>query len=186
MSESETSPKQPEQTAEKKEYNFDQGVSVVVQKIESLLAAGQKYVVVSINGSDVEVGKTHLLAAIAIQLKLKGINVYDCSNSEHIGILKDVIKATEEESPANQIVIIFQADAPTGFPVPKEKIEQERGRSDYSLRQRAEEIGLPLEKIDIRVGIYRPDRPFVSFKGCKIFADIIIRNEQAHNRPYPV
>lgn len=170
---------------EQKEYNFDEGVSVIVEKIESLLQSGQKYVIVSINGSGIDVGKTKLTSEISINLqqKVTGTLVLTCSNADNIDTLKDILSMdTKQKIPKKQVVIIFGADHYTGLVLPKKIKEKVRESADKSLKKNAAAIGLGVDKIDLRIGIFRPDRPFKSIDDCEVFADIIIKNEKAHNK----
>lgn len=180
MPESEVNFEHQGRNTKKKEYNFDEGAAAIVEKIESLLAVGQEYVVVSIAGSHIEVGKSRLTAEISKSLKQKSIAVEICGNAGSIWTIKDAIKFNKKQS-IDRIVIIFEADTRLAA-CPKEDIEQIRAYDDRDLQKQANQAGLPLNKVDIRVNIYRPDRPFESREGCETFADITIRNEQARDR----
>ena len=53
--------------------------------------------------------------------------------------------------------------------------------TDNEIEKKAKMFKLPFSKIDLRVFVYRPDRPFFNAREKKL-ADIIIRNEGAVNR----
>jgi hypothetical protein len=57
------------------------------------------------------------------------------------------------------------------------------GWLDESLAEKADELGLPISKIDLHIFIYRPDKPFRVSKKLTEIADIMIRNEKAVDKP---
>ncbi len=62
----------------------------------------------------------------------------------------------------------------TGDP---ETFKKVRERIDARVTWKANSIGVPLSKIDIRILIYRPDKPPLPEE--KQYADVVIRNEKA-------
>jgi len=185
MSESEKRSEPREQRIESKEYGFDEGASVVVDTIEALLATGQECAAVSVNGSTVHVGKSRFTDEVAIRLKEKGITVINCTNVDSMLTIKDTVALSRKNSETEQMVILFTADSLTGFSLLKEKIKEVRLNKDNHLKRQADKIGLSVGKIDLRIGIYRPDSPFDKPEGCESFADIMIRNDRAVDKQPP-
>lgn len=163
--------KQPEIAAEKKEYSFKEGVKQIIERIDSLLLV-QKYVVVAISGplqGDINVGKTFLEGILGRRFDQRGIPYILASNENAL--------ENRASSKIDNGVIVLGAMGSPGNHISPEKLTLYKTLQDSELEEAASSIGMPLSKIDIRVVIYRPDRPLG--EGDRQYSDIIIRNEQA-------
>ena len=180
MSEHEYSP-QPEA---QKEYSFDEGVDVSIEKIKALLET-QDEVVVCITGSGTGVGKTYLDGALGKKLTDLGIANIALANDYFLDVYAQRLLDQEDKryKGRKKAVIILTAGGTfgdhggRGMEISDAKMTEIKEREDTSLRQAAQKAGLKLEKIDLRIFIYRTDKIFG--KDALRGADIIIKNEKA-------
>lgn len=166
-----------------KEYDFETGFREIINRIDQLLSE-QDAVVVSISGpsqNDTNVGKTTLGGKIEKELSLK--NIPHKSAADPSLIKKHFVKNIElsqKKYKSSKIVIILDALGSPGE-LNENKIEQFKNLQDQIIREAAEDIKLPLTKIDIRILIYRPDRGATE-KEKENYADLVIRNDQAEDK----
>lgn len=145
------------------EYSFDKGVNEACKTIERLVA-NQDYVVVAVIGSASDVGKTKLSSAIMKNIFTMGISCTWCSDINSLRIKPHF----PDVGSTKGRVLMLNAEYP---PINRKEVQ------DAILARQAKQFGLSISKIDLRVCIYRPDKPFVPYE--LRFADIIIRNEHA-------
>lgn len=161
------------------EYNFESGIKAAMERIQSLLAE-KDVVLVGINGSDTNVGKTRVGAELS-----KLLNENQIPNIRVGGI--DIIKQNEHkvlsmlaESDQPRGVIIFTAQMSGSYT--EDQLTKLKQSFDDDAKEAASRSGLPFDKVDLMISIYRPDKPFVSADeniNTKPIGDIIIRNEKA-------
>lgn len=144
-------------TNEIKKYSFEEGVSNALTKINQLLNE-KKSVIVAVIGSSINTGKTTVSSEIGKKLIEKGIEVKWCPSVDLI--------TQKIDFPAPGEVLILQAESPF--------------IGDDELKNQAEKFGLSHKKIDLRVFIYRPDKPFPPNETKS--ADILICNKGARDK----
>lgn len=176
--------------AEPKEYGFEEGVAQATAEIERLLAA-QDYVVITIAGSSNDVGKTTLTGAIRTELIRRNIPYYNAPDTSILSELGESFRPQFLDSERNARAIIFEAENPILPPeltLPQEEIYGEKGTKsgkqiqNNKIAQWGKHFGLPVSRVDLRLYIYRPDKPFRPTESR--YADIIIRNDHAIDSPY--
>jgi hypothetical protein len=160
------------------EYNFEDGLQRAIEIISSVLEQ-KDVVVVAINGSDINVGKTTLQTELGRFCLRKGFALLNGSDADSLGMCEDDFLYQLSTCSHNKGVIILGANA-HGFSVPESKIQTAREFYDYQFKEKKGAI--PTEKIDLWIGIYRDDKPFGS--GSQVepkfpLADILIKNEKA-------
>lgn len=156
---------------ELKEYSAEAGVAKTVALTERLLES-QKYVVIAISGSAVDVGNTYIDQAIKRELMLRDISFAQVGS---IGTF--MTKPIFEKRRKGGRVLVFETESPVFGPVEEGKRLQNKWLKE---RIKEKKLRLPISKIDIRIYVYRPDKPFtqdVDLRG----ADILIKNEGAVN-----
>lgn len=160
-----------EKNAEKKEYTAAEGIDKAVNDIESLLRS-KDYVAVTVTGSNIDVGKTFISTGIIRGLYSRGFSIYAATDIDSLSI-----KPCFLESPKKGHVIVFRAEYEVLLPG-----EEGKKMQDYQLEKKMQEFGLPISKVDLRVYVYRPDKPFSETADLN-HADILIRNEGAKDKP---
>ncbi len=160
------------------EYNFEDGLQRAIEIISSVLEQ-KKVVVVAINGSDINVGKTTLQTELGRFCLRKGFALLNGSDAGSLRMSEADFLYQLNTSLDNKGVIILGANS-HGFSVPENKIQAAREFYDYQFKDKKGSI--PTEKIDLWIGIYRDDKPFSS--GSLVeprfpLADILIKNEKA-------
>jgi len=152
------------------EYSFEEGVQAAVDRIKELYEPSDKDVVVEINGSGINVGKTELLKQLGQKLGEEDI---------FLSVLNDSTRAYYEE--------VKNQDTAANGGVPEKRvyiIATTIGKKYHSTK---EYRSLKLEgelPVDLYIGIYRPDKPFGRDEhGLVPVADIMIRNEGASDKP---
>jgi hypothetical protein len=163
--------------------SFENGLDETIFTIHSLLEdEGQQYVVVSIHGSAAHVGKTTFVGALGKYLTEKNIPFAICSNEyeileAQIGSLRQLQKNFNSESG----VIILEACQSLAASDMK-KYEMMKRHWNLVLSNSAQTRGLKVDKIDLQIGIERPDLPFPGTtdtdRGIPI-VDLLIMNEKA-------
>lgn len=159
-----------------KEYGAKEGIARAVDEIERLLKT-QKYVVIAVSGSSNDVGKTYISSAIEGELTQRDIPF---ASTGDINTL--LIKPVFEKRPGKGRVLVFEAESPIYGSI-KENKNIENKYLENKIKER--KFNLPISKIDIRVYVYRPDKPFsktVDLRG----ADILIKNEEAFDDSYKI
>ena len=171
----------PDVTRDTKEYSFEEGVAEAVTRIKEVLK-DRDFACVSVTGSGIMVGKTTTSAAIHKGLKRAGVETRPIGDSSIISKVcfsedspKHVIVLEAEwiPYPGSNFTTLEKRRSPAG-------IKDAKRIQDTKLAAKFKKIGVPIEKIDLRVFVYRPDQPFEDDEtNC---ADIIIRNELAKDR----
>ncbi len=166
----------------KTESFFNAGINKITRRVDDLLE-DKDYVVVSIAGpltADTHVGKSKLTSELEKELREMGIPY--CSqpdvtqlneqSAENLRMLQKILADKKG-------VIILNADY---SPERADDVQVVRIREskDAQIKEVGEKLKLPLTGIDIRVLIYRPDRP--ADAAAKKYADIIICNEHAQDK----
>ncbi|OGY87042.1 MAG: hypothetical protein A2319_01835 [Candidatus Kerfeldbacteria bacterium RIFOXYB2_FULL_38_14] len=161
--------KQPDTEMETKEYGFEEGFSKAVQMVEELLRS-QKYVTLAVIGSGTDVGKTYTSARLGNKLGR------DMSRSIMLVSDMSLLWNNPFDEPDKPGVLILHAEARPGKGVAGVILQ------DRVFAERAQNVGLPLSKIDIRVYVCRSDKPF-RFTMALGTRDILIKNEKAVDDP---
>jgi hypothetical protein len=149
-----------EQEPRESDYNFEEGSEEAATRIRQLLDS-QKYVMVAIIGSSNDVGKTSLCRTLSE--KLSKFNIL-------VDVTSEIAMISETYHFSSRVIILGSE----GFPYNDTKIQ------DKALKSKMNQVGLPISKIDLRIFIYRPDRPFDKrLKLDKGQASMVIKNEGA-------
>lgn len=163
---------EPAATPEKpalKEYSAEAGIAQAVALIERLLES-QKYAVMAVSGSAGDVGKTYISSAIERELIERDISF------ARVGSISSFLtKPVYEKRRKGGRVLVFEAEYPIYGPAEAGKRLQDKWLKE---KIKKEKLRLPISKIDIRVYVYRPDKPFPPNVDLNS-ADILIRNEGA-------
>ena len=175
------------ETAEKKEFLFEEGVRRIITKTKALLLS-KDCAVISISGSgsiaagfdDTNLGKTALVGRLSREFKVQGISAVACSDMTGIEMWcsKSNVKCLGNGLGESKLVVILGAES--SLAIPKEKREEFRVMKNRNLQKAGSLVGLPLSEIDMYVLIYRPDK--LPLENERQFADLVIRNEQAVNK----
>lgn len=152
------------------EYPFEAGVSQILDKIMDILKK-QPYAVVAFNASGANVGKTELARTLTRKLYQQGIY----SKSFH-----DLSEVHVEDIKKKMVFILEQMQWDASECDLHGSI---RKHHDADVIGSLDKIGCKVKGIDLWIGIYRPDKPFVPISQSEgkeaPLADIIIRNEGA-------
>lgn len=162
---------QPPQTSEvppTPEYSFEDGVETAVERIRELYEASDKDVVVEINGSGINVGKTELLRNLARKLGEANIS---------LSVLNDPTREYYDYMKANNTDANGGAGEKRVYIVGTSIGKMYHSTEEYKTLRMGE---LP---VDLYIGIYRPDKPFGKDSRLVPVADIMIRNEGAEDKP---
>ena len=159
---------------EQKEYSAEEGIEAVVSFLENLLKK-QNYAAITVTGSNTDVGKTWIPAAIANELQSRGIEV--ATGLSKIDTLEHVCPIFNE-SPKGK-VLIFHDQHPIPYHPDTEFIKQSQ---DKKVKTYAQAHGLPFDRINLRIFVFRPDKPFDHPQALQ-HADILINNQGAKNKP---
>lgn len=182
--------KNPDYSDERAEFSFEEGVTETMRRIDEFFQSGQDYVVVAINGY-IQVGKSRLASEIEMQLSGRHIPVLRCADEKQIESRIYGFALEQRKNDSNGGVVILDATAwPFYAPSDPKLISAEKVREnqDQYLHRVAKKLALPARGINIRISIYRPDKPetrkFIGLddKDVQSFADIIVRNDQARDR----
>jgi hypothetical protein len=177
--------KQPEISKENIEYDFESGIKEVMEKIEQLLS-NKDIIVVSISGplpNDTNVGKTTLSSKIAIELHQR--NIPFVLTSDSFMVTKDhekLLRINQTNLSSDKAVIILGAQGSLPGTADAKMVQNFKNQQDNDLKLHTKDTDLHIDKIDIRILIYRPDRKPPSVSGPNAFADIVIRNDYANDK----
>ena len=167
--------------------NFEEGVQYVLSHVLELFKRGQRFIVISIHGACAHVGKTFLKEAFGRELTMRGIN---CTFAKEIdNISSDSVRqlmTSQKLSFSHQAVLILgDCNIDVLRSNNLQSIEEKKRERDEILARHALAAGLTCTKIDIAVGIERPDKLFpgtmTGNRGIPL-VDIIITNEQAKDK----
>lgn len=158
--------------SEIKEYDAEAGIAKAISEIERLLQS-QKYVIVAISGSSIDVGKTYVSSRIERGLMERDISFVSVSDINVFNIKPMFEKRRDKKGR----VLVFEAESPIFGPAEEGKKFQDKYLREKIIK---EKMRLPVYKIDIRVYVYRPDKLFSPDVDLRS-ADIVIRNEGAVN-----
>src|SRR4030042_5937676 len=152
------------------EYSCEVGVPKILGRITDILRK-QPQAVVAFNASGANVGKTELARALIHELSRQGIY----SRSFH-----DLSEVRAANIKKKMVFILEQMDWDASECDSRGRI---REHHDADVTSSLNKFGCGVEGIDLWIGIYKPDKPFVSVSqsGGKNapLADIIVRNEGA-------
>lgn len=166
----------------KKEFLYKEGVVEVINEIKKLLCQ-KDHIVISISGgvgveggyNDTDVGKTTLGKDLSQELDSLGANVILTSNINSLISNSSLILYYKKNKKKLKMVVIF--DDEPNLPVSGESREDFNKYRNLKLEKGAKSVKLDLNKFDIDILIYRPDRP--ASKDEIEVADIVIKNEKA-------
>ena len=152
------------------ECTAETGVALAADKIEELVRK-QDHVVVAIIGSNVNVGKTYISAKLEGLLMEKKIPVYSMTD---ISLLNHAPRYWPKNDQFGKVLILRSE-----FPPYDGKEEQ-----DARLSTQAQKFSADLSKIDLRIYVYRPDKPFHSadLQNFSSDEDLLINNSEAVNK----
>jgi hypothetical protein len=148
-----------------REYSFEKGVDAAFERIKELYNTLDRDIIVEINGSNVNVGKSELLRQLSGRL-------YE------VGILSTNLERTDKELFAE--VKKFEGAEDKKVYIVSDTI---RKLFDSTESYRKALRDNDLLTADLYIGIYSPDRPFEGATGP--VADMIIKNEHATEKPKP-
>ncbi len=174
----------PDYLFPKIEYSFYDGLKQITDRTKTLLS-NQDYVVISIAGpmsNDTNIGKTTLGNKIAEKMILQDIPHIVVSDVEHIlnPNNKILLEHRQQETGSKKGVVILSATISPSGEHTKDAMQKFSTYKDEELKKQANTAGLPLQKVDIKVFIYRADRPITP--NDREYADVIIKNESAENK----
>jgi hypothetical protein len=166
--------------------NYSDGLQAVRRRVTNLLEF-QHMVVVAINGAGPAVGKTTLTGELARGFLEQNVPVGVCLDGNNLDVaLGQQRRSRVQFGCADRGIIVMQG------------IEPPHGRRifgnadirqiyDNLFKKKAQEFGVPLDKIDLWVALYSDSTPFD--KVCSWwdqpynpFEDVIIRNEHARTK----
>lgn len=150
----------------------------VVERVRELIQIHRCDIVIAVNGSCIDVGKTYVSGAVASLLKEDGIQTETVSDMES-GYFYDAIEELQrlkEEVEAAEGVLLINAQRVHCAMPETEMRNKMRAIDDKELRLRSRGL---LQKVHLWLGIYRSDKPFhYEFP----LADILIQNDGAKNK----
>ena len=170
--------------SETKEYNFAEGLKELEKRITEKLAE-KDFIVVAFNATGINVGKSFISSKVARDLRAGGIPSLVCGDLSVIDDWEKVFLHDLENSDQKKGVIILEAQF-GDFSTYQNDRDKLRKIFDEEVKNK---IGqeLSVDKIDILVGLCRPDKPFhtENVKGRPVMplADFIINNELAIDDP---
>ena len=169
---------------ETKEYNFAEGLKELERRIAEKLAE-KDFVVVAFNATGINVGKSFVSSQLARDLRASGVPSLVCGDLSVIDGWTEVFLHDLKNSDRKKGVIILEAQFGNLSTYQKD-VGKLRKVFDEEIKNK---IGqeLSVDKIDILVGLCRPDKPFntedVKGRPALPFADFIINNELAIDDP---
>ncbi len=171
-----------EQIEKKPEFLFEEGLKEIKNNIANLLKSN-KYVVVEVqSNAETEVGKSTLSQSIVREFSLRKIPILSCANLNSLQSRVYAFQLDQLEQEYEGGVILLDASS-TLVILPKDKIDKYKKNIDSRVEKTGKEVGLEIDKVDLRIFIYRPDKPSEKKETDGYVADIIIRNEKAQDRP---
>lgn len=160
----------PDEVSEQQEYDFGRGALEALDRILALYEKTDRDLVVVINGSGINVGKTKLEQFLRSHLMERDIPTNQMSH-----LTRDELKWRQDHSPepveSRRPYRVFFHTMHGGLAPSVPAFHAMHKTSEY----------LPA---DYFVAIYRPDRPFSKIRDFKPLGDIVIRNEKAIDSPY--
>ncbi len=170
---------------EENEYSFEAGVNEAVRRIHELLKR-QDIVVVSVGGAAEgdtrDVGKTYVSNTILQKLYSAGIPFVGMGHALQLDVYSvRQLKEEMEIRGTKKAVIMLHAQGTTIDSTDTVILKRRKSIHDEFLLSISTQAGLPLEKIDLRILVYRPDRPVSENE--KRSVDLRIRNDFAKNKP---
>ena len=160
------------------EVSFEEGVEKTMLRLEELTQSETGPIVVCINGSSANVGKSHLARGLSEKIRAKGWAYvrktgldYDSLNEKRV--MEHDLERAKMDRPGQPVVIIFE-----GFGMDLPNLETEADVKNIILLRFSEGTNLQLSKVHLWVAIYSPDRPFRRGKSDPL-GEIVIRNEAA-------
>jgi len=123
---------------------------------------------VAIIGSSSNVGKTALTRALSREMLGKKISVACESEINTMSRMPYFIQ--DGDDTVGHVLLLGAEYSPLNDKRERDKIIKKKG----------DELGLPITQMDLRIYIYRPDRPFRNDE--LKFSDIIIKNDHATNK----
>ncbi|MCC7197019.1 hypothetical protein IT413_02365 [Candidatus Peregrinibacteria bacterium] len=162
---------------------FEDGLVEAVDRVQQLLAT-QDVVVVGLDGSDVNVGKSTLLTELSLRLDRLRIPVTTASFTEGIPDVASVLKLKQEVYNTNKSVFIIEHTG-LGIFLTERALKMLKANRNAELEKAMQIIGIQKSQIDLFVSIYAPKRPFVRANDPSSYplGDIVICNEKAVDKP---
>jgi hypothetical protein len=165
------------------EYNFEDGAEYAISRINHLLEH-QQFVVVAFSAPGAQVGKSRLMLELLTKLFAQGIAGAAAHDFEDIiTINSDFSDHPLSMGVGGKMVFIF--DQAHWNAVDINDHEVLRRFYDKRAKTALKKIGYEVNGVDLWIGIFRPDKPFithtVSGVPARPIADILINNEKAKN-----
>jgi hypothetical protein len=155
---------------ERREYGFAEGVRASLDRLLELYEHTDHDLVVVINGSSTDVGKTYLQRDIERALMEHSIVTTNLGTGGRSDMLWRRQHIPDPVASGRRPFVVFFY-VMQGFLI--------RKGEDYNAR-----TGRDFLPVDLAVAIYRPDRPFEDNPQLKPLGDIVIRNELAVDNPH--
>lgn len=158
-----------------REYTFESGVAEIMKRIEALLTQ-KDYVVIEINGSGKNVGKSTLAGRLWTEFKLKQIPCTSVSEIDlfAVHLVKDLQEYQKSYKTRKGVIVFDAALDAMAFDDAKNR-QTVRNGENRSVREIGDKFKLGVDRVDIIVAIYSPKRSFIATP----VGDIVIRNEYA-------
>lgn len=162
---------------------FEDGVVETVDRVQQFLAT-QDVVVVGLDGSDVNVGKSSLLTEISLRLYAIRVPVTTASYIDGIPDAADQLKIKKDVYSTQKSVFIVEHTGLQMF-LPERALRMVKANRNAELEKTMKRIGIQKSEIDLFVSVYAPKRPFIKADDpdSKPLGDIVICNEKAVDKP---
>ncbi|MEK7649362.1 MAG: hypothetical protein AAB367_00135 [Patescibacteria group bacterium] len=154
---------------EVREYDFEAGVHEAADALSSVYEKAKEDIIVVINGSSVNVGKSFFRRTLVEELAKRGVPVGGSINA-YTGLDVERRKLGEAHTkPGSKPQSVY--------------FSEEIDWTAESLTEKFQRQEMPRYAADYYIGIYRPDVPFRE-KQLPL-ADIIVKNDHAINKSKP-
>lgn len=160
------------------EVSFDEGVEKAMLRLEDLTQSETGPIVVCINGSSPNVGKSHFARKLTEKIYARGWSYVRNTSIDHSSLnskksFERDLERAKMDRPGQPIVIILEE---FGMDLPNLKTEADV--KDIILSKFSRGTDLQLNKVHLWVAIYAPERPFIRGKTDPL-GEFVIRNEAA-------
>lgn len=157
-------------------YSFEDGLQKTIDKIKEI-AKQKKIVTVALVASDTDVGKTYFCIKVGQKISEHNTLFVVAEKSDRLEDAKHEINLEKRcGNRFNAIVIFFENEFAYFGSSAKEVL---KNNEQYMAKQ-AKKLNLPIDKFDLKIALYRPDKPFSV--NPNDFADIVIENEGAFDK----
>ena len=162
---------------------FEDGVVEAVDRVQ-LLLTDKDIVVVGIDGSDADVGKTTLLTQLSRRLDALRVPVTSCSDISGIPDVFSQIDTKKTLYGSNKCVVIIEHAGMASYVDQRVEAMVKLNRNTV-LTKTFNGIGIGKTEVDLYVSIYAKGKPFARSNNplLKPLGDVIICNEKATDKP---